>query len=96
MAEQYSIAEARRNLPRLVHGAEAGKAVELTRRGEAVAIIVGQCYFQQLTSSKPDFAESYRKFTEKYNLKEIGFDPDELFSGMRVDTTGQKRQQQRR
>lgn len=90
MAEQYSIAEARRNLPRLVHEAEAGKAVELTRRGEAVAIIVGRHYFQQLTSGKPGFAESYGKFTEKYDLKEIGFDPAELFSGMRVDTAGRE------
>ncbi|MDE0284728.1 MAG: type II toxin-antitoxin system prevent-host-death family antitoxin [Gammaproteobacteria bacterium] len=90
MAEQYSIAEARRNLPRLVHEAEAGKAVELTRRGEAVAIIVGRHHFQQLTSGKPGFAESYGKFAEKYDLKEIGFDPDELFSGMRADTTGRE------
>lgn len=90
MTEQYSIAEARRNLPRLVHEAEAGRSVELTRRGEAVAIIVGRRHFQQLTSGRPDFAESYKKFTEKYDLKEIGFDPDEVFSGMRMDTTGRE------
>ncbi|MDZ7669890.1 MAG: type II toxin-antitoxin system prevent-host-death family antitoxin [Gammaproteobacteria bacterium] len=38
MSDRHSIAEARSNLPRLVREAESGKAVELTRRGEAVAV----------------------------------------------------------
>ena len=33
MTDKHSIAEARRNLPRLVREAERGMAVELTRRG---------------------------------------------------------------
>ena len=33
MTERYSIAEASRNLSRLVHEAERGKTVELTRSG---------------------------------------------------------------
>ena len=37
MSKQYSIAEARDNFPRVVHEAETGEAVELTRRGKPVA-----------------------------------------------------------
>ncbi len=37
MDESHSIAEARRNLPRLIREAEDGKTVELTRRGFAGA-----------------------------------------------------------
>ena len=42
MARQHSIAEARSSLPSLVREAESGKAVELTRRGEPVAVLIGR------------------------------------------------------
>jgi len=42
MGEQHSIAEARSNLPDLIKKAEAGTAVELTRRGEPVAVLIGR------------------------------------------------------
>ena len=51
MTERYSIAEARRNLPKLVHEAERGKAVELTRRGESVAMLISRRRFEQLASN---------------------------------------------
>ena len=38
MADKDSIADARRNLPRLVREAEKGRAVELTRHGEPVTV----------------------------------------------------------
>jgi antitoxin Phd len=37
---QYSIAEARNNLPGIVHAVEKGQPVELTRRGKPVAVLV--------------------------------------------------------
>jgi prevent-host-death family protein len=40
MSKQYSIAEARRNLPTLVNEVESGTEVELTRRGTPVAVVV--------------------------------------------------------
>jgi prevent-host-death family protein len=40
MANRYSIAEARDRLARLVHDAEKGIAVELTRLGKRVAVLV--------------------------------------------------------
>jgi prevent-host-death family protein len=41
VTERHSIAEARRNFLSLVHDAENGKAVEITRRGEPVAVLIG-------------------------------------------------------
>ena len=40
ITDRQSIAEARRNLPSLIREAESGKAVELTRRGEPVAVLI--------------------------------------------------------
>ena len=48
MSKQYSIADARRNLPSLVDEAEAGSEVQLTRRGRAVAVLVSVEEYQRL------------------------------------------------
>ena len=88
MTERYSIAEARRNLPRLVREAERGKAVELTRRGESVAMLISRRRFEKLASHHSGFAEAYRTFAESVDLAKLDLDPDQLFSGARTDTQG--------
>ena len=88
MTERYSIAEARRNLPKLVHEAERGKAVELTRRGESVAMLISRRRFEQLASNHSGFTETYRTFAENVDLAKLGLDPDQLFSEIRADTQG--------
>lgn len=90
MTERYSIAEARRNLPRLVHEAERGKIVELTRRGEPMAMLIGRRRFEQLASKHSSFAEAYRNFAESVDLGKLNLDPDQLFSGIRTDTPGRR------
>lgn len=50
MSQQYSIAEAKNRLPRLVHEAEAGTVVEITRRGHAVAVLLSTAAYERLTS----------------------------------------------
>ena len=88
MTERYSIAEARRNLPRLVHEAERGKAVELTRRGEAVAMLISRRRFEQQASNHSGFTEAYGTFAESIGLAKLDLDPDRLFSEVRADTQG--------
>ena len=88
MAEQYSIAEARRLLPTLVREAEAGKAVELTRRGSFVAILVGRRSYELLVAGRDGFANSFARYTNDVDLKELAIDPDALFEGVRPSTPG--------
>ena len=88
MNDRHSIAEARRNLPRLVREAENGKAVELTRRGEPVAVLIGRRHFDRLAAGRRGFAQAYRDFTTEVDLAELALDPDELFSGTREETPG--------
>lgn len=45
---EYSIAEAKNQLPRIVHEAEAEGAVQLTRRGRPVAVIVSGAEYERL------------------------------------------------
>ncbi len=86
MTGRYSIAEASRNLSRLVHEAERGKTMELTRSGASVVILISRRRFEQLTSHHSSFAEAYRNFAESVDLAELNLEPDDLFSGVRADT----------
>ena len=86
--EQHSIADARRNLPTLVRDAENGRAVELTRRGELVAVLIGRREFERLTSDRRGFAEAYRGFVQSVELAKLALDPDELFGIAREEDSG--------
>lgn len=52
MSKTYSIAQARQNLPAVVHEAERAGEVRITRRGEVVARLVAESEFQRLTRRK--------------------------------------------
>ena len=88
MTDQYSIAEARRHLPTLVREAEAGKAVDLTRRGASVAMLIGRRSYDRLVTGRPGFAASFASFASDVDLDALALDPDALFGGIRPDTPG--------
>ena len=90
MAKQHSIAEARSSLSSLVRAAESGKAVELTRRGEPVAVLIGRRQYERLTMKYRGFSEAYGEFTQEVDLEELAINPDELFAGTRDDSHGRE------
>ena len=53
MEKKYSIAEARQQLPAIVHEAERAGAVRITRRGQVVARLISEHEFQRLARRKP-------------------------------------------
>ena len=87
MLRQYSIADARSNLPRIVDEAEAGAEVELTRRGQPVAVVVSRRTFDRLRDARTHFNEAYQRFLERFSLEEIGLDEADL-GATRDRTTG--------
>ena len=89
MVKKYSIAEARDNLASVVHEAERGAQVELTRRGKPVAVLIGVEDFERRQSkAKPGFREAYEKFLREHNLAELDIDPDEIFGTVRDPSPG--------
>ncbi len=90
MKNRHSIADARRNLPTIIREVENGKEVELTRRGEPVAMLISAKTFRQLKSTQGGFATAYRKFRETANLIDLNLNPDELFSDVREETGGRE------
>ena len=88
MTDRHSIAEARRNLPALVREAENGKEVELTRRGEPVAMLISHRTFKHLTSIRRGFVAAYRDFTTNIDVSNLELNPDELFGDVREEIGG--------
>ena len=89
MSRQYSIVEARNNLPRIVALAEAGAEVQLTRRGRPVAVVVGLRRVDQLRGGRTDFRRAYRAFLNRYSLDDVGFESD-VFTAAREKGPGRK------
>lgn len=88
MSEQHSIAEARTNLPGLVRKAESGEAVELTRRGERVAVLIGHAQYERLVSRSRRFSEAWDTFVNGGALRDVKIDPDEIFRDVRDEAPG--------
>ena len=89
MSQRYSIAEARSRLPMIVDQAEAGVEIELTRRGQPVAVLVSHREFERLRGKRLHFRDAYRKFLKTHSLQEIGVDED-FAASVRDRATGRK------
>lgn len=85
---RHSVAEARRHLPALIRAAEGGSTVEISRRGEPVAVLVSRRRFEELSNGRPDFMEAYREFRRETDLAALDLDPDEIFAGVRDRSPG--------
>lgn len=62
MPKKYSIAEARHNLAAIVHELEHQPLVELTRRGEPVAVLLALEEYRRLKRQSGDFWSAYTAF----------------------------------
>lgn len=89
LKKQYSIAEARDRLPRLVHEAERGIQVELTRRGRPVAVILSALEHSRMTGSSPGFNEALERYRRTVDLKKMNFEAS-FFEGLRDRTPGRE------
>lgn len=72
--KQYSVADARANLPSLIEEVERGKEVELTRRGKTVAVVISRRDYDRMHSEGLRFGDLYRAFLQRYSLSEIGIE----------------------
>lgn len=77
--KSYSIAEAKSHLGRLVHQAEVGPPIELTRRGQPVAVVVSIRDFQRLNGPRIDSWDAVERLRRNHDLASLGIDPDEVF-----------------
>jgi PTS system cellobiose-specific IIB component len=87
---QYSIAQAKDKLTQIIRAAEAGDSVEITRRGEPVAVILSIAAYQKLQQPRPTLGEAVREFRQYIAAEGIEIDPDEIFGDIRDRSPGRE------
>ena len=85
--DSYSIAQARDQLPALIHRAEESGRVQLTRRGKPVAMIVSVAHYERLSGRQPDWWEAVEAQRASGGLSGEGF-LDGEFEGLRAREPG--------
>ena len=75
MSKSYTVASARAKLAQIVDEVEAGKEVELTRRGKKVAVVMSAARYARLRGDRVAFMTAYETYCGEYNLEEIGVEP---------------------
>ena len=89
MTRTASIAEARNQLPALVHSAEAGQPTALTRRGKTVAVLLSFTEFQRLQRGGiGDFCHAVEAFRAAADLTSL--DLASALTGVRGTSPGRE------
>lgn len=78
MTKSYSIAQAKNLLGRVVHEAEEGPPVELTRRGRPVAMVISLRDLKRLGEPGRDFWAAYQDFRRRFDLEELSIEPEDF------------------
>jgi prevent-host-death family protein len=78
MTRRYSVAEARSHLPGILHDVEGGAQVEITRRGEPVAVLLSAADYRQLARGGPSFRQAYAQWRQTVDLQRIGLSRREI------------------
>ena len=86
---RYSIAEARNHFAEIVHDLKHVSRVEVTRRGQPVAILISVEEFEMLRSGNVTFTSAYETFRNKYDLADEGIEPS-VFDGLRDPSQGRE------
>jgi len=80
MPRQIPLTEARDHLPALIRDAESGETIQLTRRGQPVAVLLSTAEYARLRQGNQEtgFFESLMAFRERHRLDEQHPEPDEF------------------
>lgn len=78
MQRSYSIASARAKLAKIIDEVEAGKDVEIVRRGKKVAVLVSPARYARMSGKRTAFADAYDAFMKHRDPKTFGIEPGSL------------------
>lgn len=89
VATKVSVAEARQNFARLIKRAQQGRAIEITRRGEPVAVLLSAAEYLVLTGERPSFVEAIDRIRDRLGVEGLGIGDEEL-DGLRDESPGRE------
>lgn len=87
MGKQYSVAETRNRLTRILHEVEEGKVVEVTRRGKTVVVMLSAKQYLRHWKRRRSFYDALMEWRRKYNVEALGIGP-EIWEGVRDKSPG--------
>lgn len=87
---QYSIAQARDQLAKIIHDAESGTPIEITRRGKRVAMLLSAEEYDRISTPKTDFWDSLVQFRNELEREQFDLDPGEVFKDVRDRSPGRE------
>ncbi|MBT9587641.1 type II toxin-antitoxin system Phd/YefM family antitoxin [bacterium] len=80
----FTVAEARNQLPNLLHLVESSGSVQISRRGKPVAVVMSMHDYQKLKQAGPTFAEFLSDFRDRHDLTGL----EDVFLDVRDRTPG--------
>jgi prevent-host-death family protein len=87
---QFSVAEAKNNLPRLVQRAEAGEVVGITRRGKLVAMLLSEGEYARLRGERASFMEFISVWRDEASGETAAFAEPDDFANLRDKRPGRE------
>ncbi len=79
----FSIAEAKSRFAELVHQAEAGQPMRITRRGRAVAVLVSEAAFVRLSSPREGLLAYTQALRTQASRDGLALFADDDWAGLR-------------
>ena len=89
MKRNVSVAEVRRNLASLIRTAERGRAVEITRRGEPVAVLLSASEYLHLKGERPAFKAAVDAVRDRLEVEQLDIGNAD-FEGLRDESAGRE------
>lgn len=89
MVLRYSISEVRNCLAKIIQDLDHVSQVEVTRRGQPVAVLLSIEAFERMKAQRGNFWQAYVAFREAFGLVQEGIEP-ELFTGAREPSPGRE------
>jgi prevent-host-death family protein len=82
---KVSVAEARQHFARLIKWAQQGKTIEITHRGEPVAVLLSTSEYSAITGERPSFIYAMSQLREHLGVEALGIG-DAEFEGLREES----------
>jgi prevent-host-death family protein len=86
-ATKVSVAEARQHFARLIKRAQQGKTIEITRRGEPVAVLLSASAYSAITGERSSFIDAMSQVRERLGVDQLEIG-DAEFEGLREESPG--------
>jgi prevent-host-death family protein len=83
MDDAFSVADAKAQFADLIHRAQAGQTVRITRRGKPVAVVLSQAEFQRLKGPRGSWPAFYRSWRQQMQDEGMAFMSDAELAGLR-------------